>query len=150
MRPAALKKIVLSSEGLCALPKRMFGGVWKWAGRFRTRDLSLGCAWWDIESRVMNLCQDVRMQVQNEAMAWDEIGVGFHHRLVIIHPFVNGNGRHSREAASLLMRACGQPEFTWGAGYDLVFMSETRDRYISALKQADAHDIRALIEFARS
>jgi Fic-DOC domain mobile mystery protein B len=150
MKPARLEQLVLTPQGLRELHRRMFDEVWKWAGHFRRRDLSIGCNWYEVETRMHELCNDTRAQADHAAIPWDEIGVRFHHRLVSIHPFVNGNGRHSRMAADLLMRAFGQSKFTWGGGGDLVATGETRSRYIAALKQADQHDITALLEFARS
>lgn len=79
----------------------------------------------------------------------DKIAVRFHHRLVFIHPFPNGNGRHARLMADLLVERLGQPRFTWGSR-SLIDASETRQRYIAALQAADASDYAPLLAFARS
>ncbi|MDR1191079.1 MAG: Fic family protein [Verrucomicrobiales bacterium] len=79
------------------------------------------------------------------------MAVRFHHRLVQIHPFANGNGRHSRLAADLLAVELGSKPFTWG-GNNLAAAGEIRARYIQALRLADQNpdDLTALLTFARS
>jgi len=79
----------------------------------------------------------------------DEIAVRFHHAIVFVHPFPNGNGRWSRLMADILIARLGQPKFTWGSSA-LRAADETRKVYIAALKSADGHDFTALLEFARS
>lgn len=152
LNPTRQRETVLTPDGLRKLHKAMYKDVWKWAGQFRdnTRQLNFGCPAYQIPVKVLELCEDVHAQIKTESVSWDEIGVGYHHRLVSIHPFVNGNGRHSRLAADLLMRAFGRPEFTWGSGADLLAGNQTRKQYIAALKRADAHDLSGLLEFARS
>jgi Fic-DOC domain mobile mystery protein B len=95
------------------------------------------------------LLDDVRYWLEQGTYPADEIAVRFHHRLVAIHPFPNGDGRHARMAADLLAVALGQARFTWGRA-NLVEAAETRARYVAALKAADRHDIEPLLAFARS
>lgn len=95
------------------------------------------------------LIEDSRYWLENGTFPPDEIAVRFHHRLVLIHPFPNGNGRHGRLAADLLAVRLGQARFTWGR-VNLLEPEETRRRYIAALRAADTHDIRPLLDFARS
>jgi fido (protein-threonine AMPylation protein) len=82
-------------------------------------------------------------------MSRDEIGARFHHRLVFIHPFPNGNGRHSRLMTDVLMKDLGARRFTWGQG-SLVSPSDLRKKYITALKSADNGNIKPLLDFVRS
>lgn len=91
----------------------------------------------------------MRYWVEHQTFSPDEIAVRFHHRLVFIHPFPNGNGRHARLAADLLAVQLGQERFSWGSA-NLVTADETRATYVAALKAADAHDIGLLLAFARS
>jgi fido (protein-threonine AMPylation protein) len=79
----------------------------------------------------------------------DEIGVRFHHRLVFIHPFPQGNGRHARLAADLLIVSLGNTRFSWGSA-NLVEPAGARASYIRALRSADGHEIEPLLSFARS
>jgi len=76
----------------------------------------------------------------------------FHHQLTKIHPFANGNGRHARMIADVVAVTNGQPEFTWGAGKDLVTEGDARTRYLAALRALDANegDLKLLLDFARS
>lgn len=92
---------------------------------------------------------DIRYWIENETYDVDETAVRFHHRLVSVHPFPNGNGRHTRLMADLLAEQSGAEPFTWGR-HDLGNGSETRIRYIACLKRADEHDIAPLLAFARS
>lgn len=95
------------------------------------------------------MLDDCRFWIENGTYLPDEIAARFHHRLVWIHPFPNGNGRHARLAADLLLAGLGQPRFTWGR-VNLVDANKTRRAYVAALRAADSHDIRPLLEFVRS
>ena len=141
---------VLDEDFLCQFHKRMFGDVWKWAGTFsKESDRNIGVDSWKIGPELRQLLDDVRYWIEHQTYAPDEIAVRFHHRLVWIHPFPNGNGRLSRLAADLLIDQLGGERFTWGRN-NLVEIAETRGRYVEALKTADGHDIAPLLEFARS
>ncbi len=141
---------VLDEAFLRGLHKRMLGDVWTWAGAFSTENnRRIGVDAHLIEIALRGLLDDARYWVEHQTFSADEIAVRFHHRLVAIHPFPNGNGRHARIAADLLAVRLGQPRFTWG-GANLVAPAEARKRYVAALRAADDHDITPLIEFARS
>lgn len=140
---------VLSESFLKTLHRRMFSQVWRWAGEPRTSARNLGIEHWLISTELRQLIDDTRYWTQNNTYPPDEIAVRFHHRLVSIHPFPNGNGRHSRLAADLLITQLGEARFTWGRE-SLVEPGETRKRYIAALQAADGHVIEPLLEFARS
>lgn len=143
------KRDVLSEEFLRNLHKRMFRKVWKWAGTFRTSERNIGIDAYRIGVELRTLLEDVAYWMANNTFAPDEIAVRFHHRLVLIHPFPNGNGRHARLAADLLAVKLGQKRFTWGSA-NLVQPAATRSAYVAALKAADSHDIAPLLAFARS
>ena len=145
----ARKRDVLSETALNNLHKRMFGRVWKWAGKFRTTEKNIGVHPWRIAAELRQLVDDCRYQVDHSSYPPDELAARFHHRLVWIHPYPNGNGRHSRLAADLLIVSLGEPRFTWGSA-NLVDASETRKRYIEALRAADGHDLGPLLAFVRS
>jgi Fic-DOC domain mobile mystery protein B len=143
------KREILSEEFLRELHRRMFGQTWKWAGIFRQSDKNIGVDWRQISTALRNLLDDVKAQIEHASYPPDEIALRFHHRLVWIHPFVNGNGRHARLAADLLIQRLGGPAFTWG-GQSLVEANEKRNLYLAALRAADGRDYRALMAFARS
>ena len=143
------RKEILDEGFLRRLHQQMFGETWRWAGTFRKSDKNIGVDWLRIGVEVKNLLDDVRYQIENNSLPPDEIAVRFHHRLVAIHPFPNGNGRHARLMADLLAERLGRPRFTWGSA-SLVDANETRQRYIAALQAADARDIAPLLAFARS
>jgi Fic-DOC domain mobile mystery protein B len=145
----ARRRDVLDEKILLDLHKRMFGKVWRWAGTLRTTERNIGIEAYKIRTELRTLLDDVRFWIDHKTYPPDEIAVRFHHRLVWIHPFPNGNGRHARIAADLLAASLGRPRFTWGS-VSLVQVDETRARYIAALKAADNHDISPLLAFARS
>lgn len=140
---------VLSENFLYALHERMFGDVWSWAGQVRRSEKNIGVPRQTIRIEVRNLIEDARAWREREVYNTDEIAVRFHHRLVAIHPFPNGNGRHARLMADLLAIQAGRPAFSWGSGR-LTSTSELRTAYINALRMADQGDIAPLLEFARS
>lgn len=148
------RKDILGEDFLRQLHRRMFGETWKWAGEFRKSDKNIGVDWRYIGVELKKLFDDVRYQIEHATFAADEIAVRFHHRLVAIHAFPNGNGRHARLMADLLAERLGQPRFTWGSrrlvNESLTDASPVRRDYIAALQAADARDIAPLLAFARS
>jgi Fic-DOC domain mobile mystery protein B len=140
---------ILDEKFLRELHKRMFGKVWKWAGSFRKTARNIGVDAWKISVELRTLLDDTRFWIEHKTYPAEEIAARFHHRLVWIHPFPNGNGRHARLAADLLLRQMGQPRFTWG-GTGLVSPGDTRKAYVAALRQADQGDISALLAFVRT
>lgn len=143
------KRDVLDEAFLLSLHKRMLGSVWRWAGSFRDTERNIGIEPYRIGVELRQHLGDVRYWIDHASYAEDEIALRFHHRVVAIHPFPNGNGRHARMAADLLAARLGRDRFSWGSA-NLVTPAETRARYIAALKAADKHDLDALIAFARS
>lgn len=139
----------LTEAFLYELHQRMFGEVWAWAGEIRRTNKNIGVDKISIRVEVRNLVEDARFWRENRVYGLDELAVRFHHRLAWIHPFPNGNGRHARMMADLIVQQVGRPPFSWGSGR-LTATSALRSSYISALRAADRGDIRPLIEFARS
>ena len=145
----ARKRDLLGENYLNNLHKRMYGNVWRWAGQYRTTGKNIGIDAYRIRTELRQLLDDCRFWIENGTYEPDEIAARFHHRLVSIHCYPNGNGRHARLAADLLLKSMGQERFSWG-GKNLVDVGETRKRYIAALQAADGHDIEPLLEFVRS
>jgi Fic-DOC domain mobile mystery protein B len=143
------KHYIFRERFLRGLHRRMFNRVWRWAGKFRRTERNLGVKPHLIETELRQAIDDARYWVENKTYPPDELAVRFHHRLVSVHPFPNGNGRWSRLVADTLIVQLGGSRFTWG-GADLRSAGEARDKYIAALKAADNHDFEPLIKFARS
>lgn len=143
------RRDVLDDASLCKLHARMFKDVWTWAGQFRRTARNIGIDAYRIPMELRQLVDDARFWVENAIYDPDEIAIRFHHRLVEIHPFANGNGRHARLVADLLAKQLGRPRFTWGSA-KLVEPDQTRQDYVAALRRADDHDIKPLLAFARS
>lgn len=129
----------------------MFNRVWKWAGQYRTLETNIGIDPTLISTAVRVLVDNTSARVEFSTDDPDDIALRFHHRIVQMRPFVNGNGRHGRIAADLLARALQQQPFTWGRNLN-VSTTELRDRYQAALRRADIdpEDIGDLAAFARS
>jgi Fic-DOC domain mobile mystery protein B len=140
----------LEEAWLRRLHREMFGRSWRWAGQYRSSDKSIGADWRQIRMQVPALLADIAYQVEHRVEPVDQIVIRFHHRLVSIHLFPNGNGRHARLIADVLNEQLGAPRFSWGGSSNLVEASILRQRYISALQQADRGDISALLAFARA
>ncbi len=131
------------------LHRRMFRDVWRWAGTYRTSDKNLGVRWQLILPSLYEALEQTRYWIDNKTFQPDEIAASFHHALVLVHPFPNGNGRWSRLMGDILVVKLAQQRFTWG-GRALRAAGETRRAYIAALKAADNHDLAALLGFVRS
>jgi Fic-DOC domain mobile mystery protein B len=137
---------VLSVPWLLGLHRSMFASVWRWAGHLRRVDLSIGQDWHRIPALMQLAVDDATFWATR--MGPDEATLRLHHRLVWIHPFVNGNGRWSRIVADLAVVAGGEPAFSWGAG---LAPDDQRARYVAALRRADHENVvDELIAFARS
>jgi Fic-DOC domain mobile mystery protein B len=134
------------------LHHRMFDNVWKWAGTYRQTERNIGCDSKEIMQRIPQLLANTRYWLENKTFSTDEALLRFHHQLTRIHPFANGNGRHARMIADVVVVKYGGAEFAWGAGGDLVAQADARARYLAALRELDANenDVQSLLEFARS
>jgi Fic-DOC domain mobile mystery protein B len=132
------------------LHKKMYGDVWKWAGKFRNSDKNIGIKWAQIGIELKYLIEDTKYWIENKTYLPEEIAIRFKHRIVAIHCFPNGNGRHSRMMADIIMESIfGKEVFTWHKS-NMVKADETRKNYIAALKKADNGHIKPLIEFAQN
>ena len=132
------------------LHKKMYSDVWKWAGNFRKSEKNIGIKSYMIAIELKQLLDDTLYWFKNNTYPYDEIAIRFKHKLVSIHCFPNGNGRHSRLMADLIMeKLCNDNYFTWGNS-NLVNANEIREKYIQSLKQADNQDYKPLIAFAKS
>jgi len=145
----ARKRNPFAEPFLRFLHRRMFDDVWRWAGKYRTTPRNLGVEPWKIETEVHRIVTEIGYWIEHETYPPDEIAVRFHHGLVGVHPFANGNGRWSRLCADLAAVRLGRPRFMWRGGR-LGTLGQVRRAYIAALKAADNHDIAPLVRFARS
>jgi Fic-DOC domain mobile mystery protein B len=140
---------ILTEHFVRELHKKMFADVWKWAGQFRTSNKNLGVDKNQIRTELKNLMDDCRYWIDHTVFSEDEIAVRFSHRIVTIHPFANGNGRHSRLIADILVsHGLARPHFSWGS-INLTAQGAARMAYLKALREADRNDYQSLVEFAR-
>jgi Fic-DOC domain mobile mystery protein B len=143
------RRDLLTENFVKSLHLHMLNDVWRWAGEFRTSERNIGIDHWEIPVALRVLLDDAKTWIEHKAYRPDEIAMRFHHRLTQIHPFPNGNGRHARLIADLLIMQLGGDRFSWGRG-SLREPGELRKRYIAALREADNHNIEPLLKFARS
>lgn len=140
---------ILTENFIKKLHKKMFGDVWKWAGEFRRSEKNIGVKWIFIGIELKKLLDDATFWIDNNIFASDELTIRFKHRLVNIHCFPNGNGRHSRMMADIIITSIFEKEiFTWHHS-NMVKADETRGNYINAIRMADNGNIEPLISFAR-
>lgn len=146
------------------LHEKMFSKVWRWAGKIRKTEKNIGVPKEQIITSLQSLFNDVAFWLEHQTYDLDELAVRFHHRLVFIHPFPNGNGRHARLMKDILNQQIGNTPFSWGAkegsANDAIssIVSDEKDGarndvradYINALKQADQKNIKDLLRFVRS
>jgi Fic-DOC domain mobile mystery protein B len=134
------------------LHRRMFEDTWRWAGRYRIRDVNFGCHFTEIQQHIAVLLGNVRYWIEHRTFEIDEIAVRYHYQLVSeIQAFPNGNGRHARMLANALCVKYRRPRFSWGRA-NLVDTGPARNAYFAALHNLDqdVNNIRPLLEFARS
>jgi len=145
------RKVNVLTEAFCRkLHQKMFDQTWAWAGTFRKSDKNIGCDWTQICVKLRDLFDNTRWWIDYETFPPDEIAARFHHAIVSIHPFPNGNGRHARMMADALLRSMSRAPFSWGGGGTLVKADNARSDYLTALRAADNGDYRLLFAFVRS
>lgn len=141
---------ILTEKFIKDLHKKMYNDVWKWAGEFRRTEKNIGISWTKIGIELKNLLDDTKYWIENKTYSPEEIAIRFKHRIVSIHCFPNGNGRHSRIMADIIIESIFRKEiFSWHQS-DIVKANEIRKEYIDALKKADNGNILPLIKFAKN
>src|SRR5258708_5452289 len=140
---------LLSEDFSKSLHKQMFGEVWKWASTYRQIELNIGIAPHLVAAEMPVLFDNARFWVEHKTYSPDAIAVRLHHRLTQIHGFPNGNGRHARMMADLLIEKLGGKTFTWGSG-SIHDIGTLRTTYVNALQAADNQDFGPLLECARA
>lgn len=141
---------ILTEQFVLGLHKRMFSSVWEWAGTFRRTDKNIGVSKFEIGVALKGLLDDCKYWVEHKSFSPDETAIRFKHRLVSIHCFANGNGRHSRLMADIVIeKVFNEPVFSWGRN-SLTKHNTERSAYISALREADKGNLTLLVAFGRS
>lgn len=126
------------------LHERMFGQVWEWAGVYRHSDKNIGVPWPQVPGQVKRLLDDGRYWLEEEIFAPAEAVLRLHHRMVKVHPFPNGNGRHARLWCDLFLRRLHHPPIPWNEAA-MGEAGDARERYLRALRAADDHDYGPLL-----
>lgn len=145
------KRDILHEVFVRELHKQLFGQLWIWAGTFRTTDNNIGIDPLHIPVQLRVLLDDVRYWVEHKTYHPLEAAIRFHHRLVYIHLFPNGNGRHARIMADALLGKVFEVDaIDWAGGYNLQAMNDRRQSYIKALRSADAGDYEPLLKWIKA
>ncbi len=145
------KDEILTEKFVRLVHKKMYGDVWAWAGEFRKTNKNIGVDRYQVAIELRKLLGDCKFWIDNGTYTPDEIAIRFKHRIVQIHCFSNGNGRHSRLMADIIIeKVFNQPVFTWGSHAELAKNGKGREEYLVAIKAADAQDIAPLLQFARN
>ena len=151
MRRANLKRADLVTDHFAReLHRRMFRRVWRWAGRYRTTERNLGWEPHRISEGVRVALDDAQFWLRETTYPLHEAAVRMHHRLVVVHPWANGNGRHARLLADVIVAAWGGVPLSWGARQDLAVPGSARATYLAAVRAADDGDFSRLIQFSVS
>jgi len=139
---------VLDDAFLRTMHVRLFGDVWDWAGTFRQRELNIGIDPLQIAVQLCMLLDNARVWAEEAVFVPLEAAARFHHRLVEIHLFPNGNGRHARIVADLYLRDYFKHSgIIWSGVKDLQVNSKRREAYIASLRSADAGEFDPLLKF---
>ncbi|HLB58526.1 MAG TPA: mobile mystery protein B [Bdellovibrionota bacterium] len=141
------RKDFLTESFFRKLHKKMFSEVWVWAGEYRKSDKNIGVTWELIPEEIGKLLGDSQYWIDHQPYSWDELAARFHHRLVWVHAFPNGNGRHARLMTDILLQYNSQPLRTWGESLP---KEKVRDAYLTSLRAADQGDFSILIRFMKS
>jgi Fic-DOC domain mobile mystery protein B len=143
-------EFILSEFFIKELHKRMFRDVWAWAGEFRKTNKNIGVDKFQIGISLKQLLDDSMYWLQNNTYSEEEFAILFKHKIVKIHCFANGNGRHSRLLADIIIsHIFGKPIFTWNSS-NLNKKGEARSNYLTAIRKADSGNIIPLINFAKT
>lgn len=140
---------IAARDFICHLHRRIFGRTWKWAGEFRQSNKNIGVDWLTISVQLKNLCDDLVFQVEKNVFDMDDAAMRFHHRLVLIHPFSNGNGRHARLMTDIFLLSQNKERFVWGDHQSMTSPTIIRKNYINALRAADRGDFQLLKMFLK-
>lgn len=144
------KKDIFTEKFILNLHKRMYGHVWKWAGTYRKSNKNIGIEYYLVPTELRQLLDDATYWLENETYSITDLAIIFHHRLVKIHLFPNGNGRHARLCADVIVAKYGGDKLTWGGNSNLTKPDDIRKAYIASLREADASNYEPLLAFARS
>jgi len=151
MQKSVLAKLdIFTEKFILNLHKRMYGHVWKWAGTYRKTNKNIGVEAYQVPTELHQLLGDAKYWLEHKTYPITDLAIIFHHRLVKIHLFPNGNGRHARLCADVIVAKYGGEKLTWGGNSDLTKPDEIRKRYIAALREADRGDYEPLLAFAKS
>jgi Fic-DOC domain mobile mystery protein B len=141
---------ILSETFILALHKKMYKSVWRWAGEYRKTNKNIGVDKLEIPVALRSLIDDASYWLENNVYEPDEFALRFKHRLVSIHCFPNGNGRHSRMIADIIIEKIYQlPVFSWGSK-SLADENDSRKKYLIAIRKADKGYLDLLLKFARA
>lgn len=141
---------MLSHTFLQRLHEAMLGELWTWAGEYRGRDTRIGVPHPQVPESLHTVLEDARTGLKHTTYSPEEFAIRLHYRIVTVHPFRNGNGRHARMVGDVaLIRHFNRPAFPWGRS-PIRTADAVRQAYRDAVVAADHHDFLPLLAFATS
>jgi len=143
---AGTRGSLLTDTFVRELHRRMFDQTWRWAGRYRRSAKNIGIDWTQIPAAVHELCLNAKVWFEQTVFPVRQAAARMHHRLVQIHAFPNGNGRHARLFTDAVLQQRTEAPFEWGRG-DPHAHGSVRDAYLAALRAADGGNFEALFKF---
>jgi len=96
----------------------------------------------EVPARMQQLIEGYREAIAAQTLHPIGIASKFHHDFVLIHPFGDGNGRTARLLVNYILMKAGYPP--------IIVPSPEKDRYLAALRQADAGDLSPLTNYLGS
>lgn len=141
---------IFSREFVLVLHRNLFGDVWSWAGSLRQREVNIGVDPFTIEVVLRNFLEDAKCWIEFNHFNKIDLNARLQHRLVQIHPFPNGNGRHSRIFTNTVTRFILKSKPLIWASMALENASTERDNYITALRKADAGDFSVFEQYLKN
>ena len=133
------QKEFYSTKFLLELHKHLFNDVWNWAGKIRNIELANTkfSPFYRVREDLLNLERDVQTWLDHKSFKEDEIAARYHHRLILIHPFNNGNGRTTRIACEFFCKKLSFKIPTWSKSLEA---KSRRENYLKALRAMDEQD----------
>ena len=123
---------------LLKLHEKMLDKTWKWAGQLRTSGKNIGCDPYQIRTELKTLCDDANYWIEHQTYSVEQLALVFHHQLVKIHLFPNGNGRHARLVSDCIIKKYAPAKKIDWQGKNFRSSEELRKNYILSLRKADS------------
>nr|WP_228462324.1 Fic family protein [Alloalcanivorax marinus] len=138
-------------EDIIAWHREWLGGIYAWAGQYRTVNMSKNGFPFAAAAQLPRLAEELDQMIQESTpclcMTEEELVAAIartHVEFVLVHPFREGNGRIARLLADIMALQAGK------AGLDFSSWDRDRDNYFAAIQQGLGEDYGAMEAFVSS